>query len=176
MGINNKQVQELLGSGLSQETVASAVGCDPSYISQLMSNEEFASVVLQKRSAALTAHTKRDLSLDSLEDKIITKLDEVIDYVHKPLELTRILHVVNNAKRRGPAIINNEKPIQQIIQLQLPKSVRTLFTVSKTGEVIDVNGQTLITMDSKKLIEQIPRGEISEISESIENEKFANRN
>jgi hypothetical protein len=41
MAVDNEKIKELLGSGLSNDVVASAVGCDPSYVSQLMSNETF---------------------------------------------------------------------------------------------------------------------------------------
>jgi len=51
------RILKLLGSGLGGEVVSATVGCDPSYISQLMADEEFRSRVLAMRIESLTADT-----------------------------------------------------------------------------------------------------------------------
>lgn len=155
MAINTQQIQDLLGTGLSNEVVASAVGVDPSYISQLMSDEEFASVVIERRSKALTANTSRDLTIDGLEDRILTKMASALDYVVKPDQLLSFFRVINGAKRRGVPINHQVTAKTAIVALSLPAAVKRQFTLNNKGEIVDVEDQTLVTMNSITLLQKL---------------------
>lgn len=159
MALDRNRIRDLLGTGLSSEVVATAVGCDPSYISQLLAEEAFAAEVSNLRAEALTANSKRDRKIDTIEDKVIEKLEEVVDngMVFKPADLLRTFAVVNNAKRRGvPAhesmVVNNT-----IVNLMIPQVLRRAFTINQQGEVIEAEGQTLVTMPARSLLEHLVR-------------------
>ena len=152
-----EKIKELLGNGLSNEIVASTIGVHPSYISQLMSDEDFYNDVVELRTQALAANTVRDRSLDSLEDRLIEKLDEAISerLIYKPNEILRAFQVINSAKRRGVSsqestVINNT-----IVTLSIPKTVTREFVTNKVGEVIEVEGQTMITMPASALLQKL---------------------
>lgn len=166
MAHKEDKIKSMLGAGLSAETVASAVGVDPSYISQLLSDETFSNEVIELRSKSLIAHTARDLSLDSLEDKAITQLDDMLQEgrFNKPGDMLNFLRVVNGAKRRGNPVVHSVNPVNTVINLTLPSVVKQRFIVSNKGEVLEVNGQTLVTMSSSQLVKQISdqRGEDNE--------------
>lgn len=161
--IGTDKIKELLGSGLSNDVVASAVGCTLPYISQLMSDADFAAEVVELRSKALTSHTKRDKRIDGIEDKLIDKLEDAIDtdQVYKPKDILQAFHLVNLAKRRGVPAHANITQQNTIINLNLPERLVKQFTMTAQGEVIDVeteNGkQTLVTMPAHTLLQTLAK-------------------
>ncbi len=64
----------LLGAGVVPESVASALGVTPGYISQLLADDVFATKVATIRYENLQKHNVRDSSYDSIEDQLIDKL------------------------------------------------------------------------------------------------------
>lgn len=155
MAVDTKQIQELLGTGLSNEVVASAVGVDPSYISQLMSDPQFSDEVIAKRSKALTAHSARDLTWDGLEDRLLHKLSGAIDYMVKPEVIMKALSLVNRAVRRGVPVNTQLTSRTQVIALSLPPVVRRNFIIDQQGQIVEAEGATLVTMNSAALLSRL---------------------
>ena len=156
MATDVKQIKELLGVGLSAEIVADAVGCTPAYISQLMADSEFANDVAIARSAALQANTTRDRKLDGLEDRLIETLEATLDLVYKPKEVLAALATVNRLQRRGvPASAHSATPKTAIVQLSIPTHLTQNFVLSANKEVIEVEGQTMVTMPAHQLLKNL---------------------
>ena len=153
--VNHERIKQLLGIGLSGEVVATTVGCDPSYISQLMSDENFKAEIIALRSASLTADSHRDSNIGKLEDRAITKLEEMLEWVTKPGDMLRFFQVLNAAKRRGVGAADNLVINQQIVQLQLPTAPLERLTIDGRGEVVAVGDQDLITMQPAQLVKQL---------------------
>lgn len=156
--INKAQVKELLGTGLSVSVVASAVGCTDSYITQLLSDEEFAAEVAQLKVVNLQAASKRDSSINSLEDKILLKLGRVIDEnaIYKPRDLLSAFAIINRASRRGSQSPHETGiPTTTIINLNLPSAIAKRFTINSQGEVLQVDDQTLVTMPTGQLLRNL---------------------
>lgn len=148
-----QKLLELLGSGISQEAAANAVGCTPAYISQLMADEEFRASVVTRRVAALQAATERDGEYDSLEDELLAKLKKSLPLIIKPGEVLRAIQVINAAKRRGVAAADHApQGGVNLVRLNLPKQLTIQFTMNATKEVVQVEGRELITMPSKQLL------------------------
>lgn len=152
-----EQIKELLGTGLSPEVVSSAVGCDPSYISQLLSSEEFASEVATKRTLSLTAASRRDTTIDGIEDTLLGKLEEAIAVgaFFKPRDLLMATSVVNRMIRRGAPQSTAGVTINTVVQLSLPVSAVRRYTTNRVGEVVEVEGQTMVTMPAHQLLKQL---------------------
>jgi hypothetical protein len=157
MSLDKDQIKELLGTGLSNDVVARAVGCDSSYISQLMSSEDFATEVVALRTKALTDNTVRDKKIDSLEDKLIDRLETAIDsnQIYKPTDILRAFNTVNAAKRRGVPSQEHLTSQQTIVNLQLPVVVINKFVTNSQGEVVEAEGKTLVTMSSSRLLQKL---------------------
>lgn len=149
---DKERIQVLLGSGISPEIVSATVGCDPSYISQLMSDEEFRSRVLALRIESLTADTARDRQIDEIEDVLISKLKAGLDYLVSTKDILRAYAVVNAAKRRGAKASDTNVVNNNIVNLILPRIVVQRYTVSKTNEVIEVEGKSLVTIPAQRLL------------------------
>ncbi len=155
--IQQDRVIQLLGSGLSAEVVATAVGCEPSYISQLLADDEFAKKVSELRIQNLQAATKRDNKWDEIEDKLLDKLKDSVEYIMKPREILAALATVNSAKRRGATAQESLTINNTVVNLTLPQKAVHNFVVNQTNQVIGINDQSLLTMPSmnvKSLLQQ----------------------
>jgi hypothetical protein len=153
---NTARILELLGNGLAPEVVASAAGVTPSYVSQLLSSPDFSAQVTELRFANLQDATARDKRYDSLEDKVMEKLEQSIDMCYKPMELVRVMQVVNGAKRRGASAPEHTAINNTVVNLVMPVQIMQRFTTDANNQVVEVASgeeiQTLVTMSSSMLL------------------------
>lgn len=155
MAISTDQIQELLGQGLSNEVVATAVGCTTSYITQLMSEDTFLAKVISLRAANLQANTKRDRSIDSLEDRLIEKFSDMIPYITKPMEILAAMRTTNAMIRRGVSASDSTVINQTVVNLTMPTNIMQNFVTNSQGEVVEVAGKTLVTMPAHQLLKSL---------------------
>jgi D-arabinose 1-dehydrogenase-like Zn-dependent alcohol dehydrogenase len=153
--VSKDRILKLLGSGLSNEAVATAVGCDASYIAQLMAEEAFKDQVIELRSVALTAATERDRKADTLEERALDRLDDMLNWITKPGDMLKFFQILNAAKRRGTTATDNLVINQQIVNLQLPAAAFQKLVTDGRGEVVEIDGQSMLTMQPETLIRQI---------------------
>lgn len=160
--VSVEKVKELLGNGLSNEIVATAVGVTPSYISQLMADETFAAEVVSLRTLALTDATVRDKGWDSLEKKMLTNLHELVDnkMIYKAGDVLKVLAVANNAKRRGATAQEALTVNKTVVTLNLPTVIVQQYKKNSLGEVVEVTApdgqaQTLVTMPAAALMQKL---------------------
>jgi len=141
------KIQELLGLGLPNHVVASAVGVSESYISQLVSDEAFAQTVQELRLKNLTEAAGRDKKWNSLEDALLGKLDNLMDISFtRPMEVIKALAVVNSAKRRAAPQELNATANAVVIPLILPLVLAPKLSLNEQGQVIEVEGRVIATM------------------------------
>lgn len=141
----------LLGQGLGPETVASAIGVSISRISQLLSETNFAAQVAELRFKNLSKHNERDNAYDLLEDELITRMRDLMPFMVRPMEVARVLQIINAAKRRGssaPESITNQ---QTVVNLVMPTQIFQKFTVNTMNQVIQAGQQQLITVQSGQM-------------------------
>lgn len=152
---NEERALELLGSGISPAQVASALGVTESHISQLLSNEEFASKVSQLRYEALSKHNLRDAEYDSTEDALLDKLKNSIPLMTRPMEIVRALTAVNSAKRRGQAAPEQIHGKVEITQVVLPAVLINKFIVNNKNQVVSIGERDLLTIQSGTLLKEV---------------------
>jgi hypothetical protein len=157
MAVDKEKIKELLGTGLSNEIVASAVGCDPSYISQLLSIPEFADSVAALRTASLMAASRQDKNLASIEERLTSQLSEMVEsrQIYKPMDVVRTLVAINNTKRRGMPVTDTVASQQLVVNLAIPVKLVQNFVANSNGEVIEVDGKTLVTKPSSDLLREL---------------------
>lgn len=145
----------LLGSGISASVVAASLGVTESRISQLLSEDEFAQKVANLRYENLQKHNQRDATYDSLEDKLLQKMEDALPLMHRPMEILKSISVINAAKRRGTSTPDAILEKQQVIQLQIPIQIINKFTVNPEGQVTKIisenSEQSLLTIQSGSL-------------------------
>lgn len=158
--VDKNRILALLGNGVAPGLVASAVGCDHSYISQLLSNEEFALSVATLRCKDLEEVKERDNRYDKIEDKLLERLENIIPFIMRPREILHALQVVNSAKRRSLELQGSASATQNItnnnvVILQLPTKTINTFELSAQNEVVSVQGKALVPMSTDVLMKQL---------------------
>lgn len=149
---------ELLGNGCNAAQTAAALGVTDAYISQLLAEEDFAQAVANGRAALVEKELGRDKQWNTLEDKILEKMHDLINYVQKPGELIRMAAIANAAKRRAAGLLTQDGASDtktQIIVLQLPAVIEQKYAVNVQGEVVEVNGRPLATINSHLLLKEV---------------------
>lgn len=154
------RIAALLGSGLHPNLVATAVGCTPGYISQLLTDETFALEVSTLRVRDIEKLQGRDGQWNELEDTLLARLKELVPFMMKPRDVLGALQVVNGAKRRAaelarPEALNQQINIQNVVVLQLPQNTVNQFELSKNNEVISVEGRALVPMSTDTLLKEL---------------------
>lgn len=142
----------LLGQGVPPQAVANALGVDISRISQLLSQDDFASKVVERKFESLSKNNERDGSIDNLEDKLITKLENCLPFMTRPMELVKAFQVINAAKRRGSAAPDPVMQNQTIIQLNIPAIILNKFSTNINNQVVQVGERSLLTIPSGQMI------------------------
>ncbi len=144
----------LLGSGISAEQVASALGVTPSRISQLLSSEDFAEKVAVIRYENLQKHNVRDNKYDSLEDLLLDKLKLSLGLMFKPETILKAIATVNGAKRRGQVVQDQVTDRSTVVNLILPNVIAAKFVVNIDNQVTRAGDQDLVTMQSGSLLKK----------------------
>ena len=160
---SRERALKLLGNGVEQEVVATALGVSPSYISQLLAEPEFASAVAELRLLNLEQASDRDSKYDALEDKLLARLNDTTDYMTKPREVAAVLLGLNKAVRRGVRPENAPQAKQNVVVLNFPTVIQNKFVVNESNQVIGVGTegidqlQDLTTITAKNLLLQAGR-------------------
>jgi len=142
---------KLLGSGVNPEQTAMALGVSPSRISQLMAEKHFADKVASLRYESLQSATRRDGRYDTLEDRLLEKLDASMPLMVRPDTILKAINTINGAKRRGQAAAPTVTNQQNIVQLILPTIITQKFTTDINNQVVKTGAQELLTMPSSNL-------------------------
>lgn len=145
----------LLGQGLGPEVVAAAVGVSTSRISQLLSDPQFSSQVAEARYENLAKHNTRDASYDRMEDTLLEKLQDLLPFMMRPMEVLKAIQVINAAKRRGasaPEAITNQ---QTVVQLLMPTQIIQSFTTNINNQVVKAGAQDLVTIQSSNMTKML---------------------
>lgn len=145
----------LLSQGIPAEQVAAACGVTASAISQLLSEEGFASEVATARYQNLQKHNERDCKYDSIEDKLVEKLDSLLPLMMRPMEVLKSIQVINAAKRRGSSAPDSITNQQTIVQIVMPTQVVERFTTNAANQVTRTGTQDLLTIQSGSLLKQV---------------------
>lgn len=145
------RIIEMLGKGIPAVQVASAVGCDESYISQLLSQEEVSTKVQELRAENFSNYIEQDRILDEAEAAALQKVAFLVPMITRPTEAVRAYSILNAAKRRTVDQINAQQAVAQTVALDLPAAARVRLTLTSDRQVVEIEGRPMITMPAKNL-------------------------
>lgn len=158
-----ERIIEMLGQGLSASQVASAVGCDDSYISQLLADEHISAQVQDLRAENFSKYVELDKRLDLAEDEALKKLSSLANFITKPTEAARVYSILNAAKRRTVDQINQQQAVAQTVSLDLPAAARVRFTLTNDKQVIEIEGRSMTTMPARNLAQRLEQRNASRL-------------
>lgn len=164
----------LLGAGVTPEQVASALGVTVSRISQLCSDPEFTARVAELRFEALNKHNERDNRYDTLEDRLIAKLEDLLPLMMRPMEVLKSIQVINGAKRRGQSAPDQTINQQTVVSIVMPTTIVNKFVTNINNQVVKAGAQDLLTIQSGTLLKTaspaaLPKGDTYEASRIASN-------
>jgi hypothetical protein len=151
-----------------------------------LGESEFALEVSQLRLLNLENATERDGKYDTLEDKMLGRLEELEPYMTKPREVLGALQVLNRAVRRGVKPEQAPQVKQDVVVLQMPVVIQNKFVVNELNQVVAVGSkevtervgsnvlQDLTTITSKSLLEKIRKPELVSEEQGLERERNDN--
>jgi hypothetical protein len=175
VALDKDQICELLGAGLDISVVANAVGCTPTYIGQLLSEDDFASRVTELRTKNLQGASKRDEKINNLEDAFLDKLDEVKDLLYKPRDVLQAVNTLNRMQRRGVPAEASLVAKQPTVHLNIPQIlVQQNFLLNNQGEVVEVDGRTMVSMPAHQLLRNLQKVHQGNDSDAGRYKKVAN--
>lgn len=146
----------LLGKGYTAAQSAQATGVTEGYVSQLMSEDWFAEKVQELRFLNLAKHQQLDEKYDDFEEEMLDKLKKMSKMLIKPMEIAKVLQIVNGAKRKSVTNTDPATLTQNIVQLNIPIAIANKFTTNANNQVVEVSDakgrtQALVTVTSGQL-------------------------
>lgn len=153
--MNSEKAKELLGAGLSNVVVASALGVSESLVSQWLSNDEFAQEVQKLKLANLTEATSRDRKWNTLEDTLLQKLEDLLPMLVNPMAVVQALKAVNGAVRRGSPKEMGVQAQSTHVHLHMPALLAAKFTVNPANQVVEVDGRSVATMPAHAVVAEM---------------------
>lgn len=147
------RIIELLGRGIPAVQVALAVGCDESYISQVVSEDGVAAQISALKMEHFESYTALDDSADEAEEAALKKVKQLIPFITKPSEAANVYRVLNQAKRRTADAVSSAQSAQStVVNLQLPAAARVAFITDHNRQVIEIDSRPLVTMGAQSLV------------------------
>lgn len=147
---------KLLGACTASQTAA-ALGVDPSYISQLLSEPDFANAVATERAKYVESGMSKDAGWDTIEQKCLNKMTDLVEWVQKPADIMRFAMMANGAKRRSTILGNADSNLggDTVVHLHLPAAAMVNFQLNAAKEVVAVEGKTLASIPSSALLAHV---------------------
>jgi len=149
--VDREQVINLLANGVPTSHIASAVGCDDSYISQLRQDPEVQSKVAEKRTASLAADLSFDETLDSAERLALEKINQTLRFANLGQAL-KAFQILNHANKRNDQRPQNPSSGSTVsVVLQLPASISPQYLMDPQARIVEVEGRTMLTASPQSL-------------------------
>jgi len=169
------RVLNLLGQGIPAETVASALGVSPGRISQLLSDDIFSQKVVELRYSSLQKHNARDEKYDSLEDRLLERLEKTLPLMMKPETILKAIATINGAKRRGQSTPESITNKTTVVNLILPTKITQKFSVNENNiqsgdlraQVERKQSEQLEQLEDLRELEDLTNGGNNETNEGI---------
>jgi hypothetical protein len=150
------KIIDLLSQGLPQGVVAKACGVDDSYVSQLMADEDIRTQVITAKTKKVEDGVKVDNRIENIESLALERMENLLPYVTKPMDLARIFQVVNGAKKRTAELTGlNTNPTAPLVQINISMEAATQFKLSSDKQVVEVDGRSMATLPARMLSEKL---------------------
>jgi transcriptional regulator with XRE-family HTH domain len=148
-----EQALSMLATGVAAEQVADIVGVTPSAISQWKKEAADCMAPALTLAAPISeADNAFDTKLDSAEDMALERISKGLPFANmgQALAAFRILNAARRRKEVGlPSMAQQSLTLN--VNLTLPAGGAPNFVLNKQSEIVEVDGRTLVTTDSKQL-------------------------
>ena len=151
MNTNKEQIIALLSQGIPAAQVAAAVGVSESYISQLRADPELSELITTQGTAKLEANAAFDNTLERAELMALEKIEKNLPFANMGQAMAAF-RILNSARKRSDAFATPADQSTNItVNLTLPAAAAARYVVNTSNEIVEVEGQTMITATAKSL-------------------------
>ena len=149
--IDQDLVIRLLAQNVPTAQIAAAAGCDPSYVSQLKADETIQFRVAAERSEATLEDIKFDDMLARAEQLALERIEKTLPFANMMQSLAAF-KILNTAKRRNEAAVETTTVTNNLtVNLTLPTTAMPRFVTNSANEIIEVEGQTMLSATPRSL-------------------------
>lgn len=163
------RIRNLLINGLTASEICTIVSCSPSYVSQLLKEEEFRKEVEAGKIAAQEQRSEEDhidTRYQNVEHKILTSIEGSLEEASLG-EKVRALEMIQKRQdskfmRKNPAPEAGTSITMNVVSLQLPNQAARqqlpLVQMNSDSEIVAIDGKVLAPMSSdgvKSLFQRI---------------------
>jgi transcriptional regulator with XRE-family HTH domain len=143
----------MLAQGISPVQVAATLGVDPSYISQLMADEDFRSALELQKVERVQEDLDHDKKLDKAEGEYLDRITEKSKFANLQQSM-QAFKILNGARRRrDTSVANASIQIGAIVNIHLPASAAPQYVVNAKNEIVEVEGKTMVSATPRRLDE-----------------------
>ena len=165
----------LLAQGIPTSQVAAACGVDDSYISQLKADPEVQQKIAEARAGHAVTDAKFDDTLERAEALALEKIEKNLPFANMGQALAAF-RILNGARRRKDQFAQTEHNVSVTVALTLPQAAIPRYITNTKNEIIEVEGQTMISATPKTLDDILSARATGNMQPKItELEKAANR-
>lgn len=165
MSVDIKYLATLLANGVSQTQSAAAVGCTPSYVSQLVAEDETLQSHLQIEDAKLAVISlNRTASLSKIEKQLLTKVEELVPFSESLGEATTALQKVAELKEKRELTRTSGRGAGNVIELNLGKIANSKLEVAMGDNrvIMHIGGMDMTRAPSKKVKEMLDARKVAD--------------
>lgn len=154
MQISRTNLAQLIAANFSSADIAAKLGLEETAVNQAIAADEF----LAQEVARIRNHRQIDDNLDRIEARATNRLLNAVEFETDALKLTKIVSSINGARRRSQGETGglvDQGTSRGTVELNLPKRVAVTHKTNNQGEVIEVNGQPLVSKTSADLLKEV---------------------
>lgn len=154
--MDKNRVAQLVAIGIPDTQVAAAVGVTPGRISQAIKDDhELQGLIVQYQSARASVEIQRTATLDSIETKLIHKVDDLVDSVESLGEAVGALERLH--KLKSVRLINKDDNQSKRPNIYIGAIIQTKLNMAltSTNEIVEIDGRLMATMPTQQVIDLI---------------------
>lgn len=151
MNSTKEHILSLLSQGIPASAVAAAAGVSESYVSQLRADPELSALI----TTATVETAQRDLAFDNTLERAelmaLEKIEKNLPFANMGQAMAAF-KILNSARKRKDAFTATVDQSTSItVNLTLPASAAAKYVVNNSNEIVEVDGQTMITATATSL-------------------------
>jgi hypothetical protein len=151
MNSTKEHIIALLSQGIPTSQVAAACGVTDAYVSQLKADPELATIIASGAAETATRDIAFDNTLERAELLALEKIEKNLPFANMGQAMAAF-RILNSARKRSDAFATPADQSTNItVNLTLPAAAAARYVVNNSNEIVEVEGQTMITATAKSL-------------------------
>lgn len=150
------KIVELACAGVPNVIIARTVGCDPSYVTQVLSTEEAQEEVTLARAERAAEGLEHDSKIEAAEKIALDRVHSLLPHQTDVMKVTQVFKVLNAAKRSNDhGMLPTAAQAGATVTLHLPEAAQIHFKLTTDQQVIEVAGRSMVPMQSQNVAQRL---------------------